>query len=343
MRKLFYFLIPVLMFGCDRKPLYIIENVLVDIYVSVDVNINALWNSDWENELIYPWDDKIDYSIPDDSIIIIFFNGKKEICRVKSKVNTKTQVELKTSTNYDILIYNETQNIYEDDYHVVCKKSPDNIDSKIAQKYTSYLEPGEIFSTQLNNINISDISDNYSVQVVDGKSLNVWNINSEIKPISYIYLFQFIIEPDDGEDIECTSINKYTVSGIVPKKGLKSGDGYYMGLSQILCDDIKDGKVIDGNLVFASRTTILDIEGDNNSSWGNQENTNYFTAISLETKNFGTLNGAVNITNQITSKPNGGIITIRIKNSDLKKGQTQTEGFGITLSEWEEKIIDIPF
>ena len=66
-----------------------------------------------------------------------------------------------------------------------------------------------------------------------------------------------------------------------------------------------------------------------------------FTNIDVSTYNYGEVKGTKDITDQLRSNPKGGIITIRIFNSELKKSGTTGSDFGTDVNEWMEHKYDV--
>ena len=177
----------------------------------------------------------------------------------------------------------------------------------------------------------------------NGKIIHIYNINATLEPISYIYLIQFIVINDDGTDIEAKRIKNFSVSGISSKKDLRTGKTYYTSNKQIETSDIKEGQMINNDLVFCSRITMLGLLPiDEGSSWTTNENYLYYTGIDVDTHNYGEVTGIKDITHQLRQNPHGGIITIKIFNSELKKTEQNGGNFGINVKDWEKQhIIDI--
>ena len=122
-----------------------------------------------------------------------------------------------------------------------------------------------------------------------------------------------------------------------------TNEGVYTGKKQVKTTDIKPGQLHGDSLVFASRLTILGLLPDDESSWSTYHNYLYYTGIDITTKSYGSISGIVDITQQLNNNPRGGIITIKLLNSDLKKTGTTETGFGIDLDDWGKVVIDIPF
>jgi hypothetical protein len=190
----------------------------------------------------------------------------------------------------------------------------------------------------------NDISD-FDEVIENGKLVYVYNIDEMLEPVSYIYIVQFIVINDDNSPIiEAKNIANFTISGISTKKNMFTNTPVYTGNKQISTFDIKPGQFhAPDSLIFASRVTILDLLPDEvNSSWSSQIDFLYYTNIDVETYNYGEVTGTKDITKQLRENPKGGVITVTILNSELKKDKPSgSNTFGIDLNEWEEHRYDV--
>ena len=172
------------------------------------------------------------------------------------------------------------------------------------------------------------------------KLIYVYDINTELKPVSYIYLIQFIIVKDDSLDIDVKGIPEYRITGVSSSKNLFTNTPVYTGKKEIKSNDVKPPQVVEDSLIFASKFTILDLgTDDEQSSWSNPDNYVYHCLINVETEKSGTLNGIVNITDQLKRQPKGGIITIRINSSTLRRKEQGNGGFNVDVEGWEEEVV----
>jgi hypothetical protein len=352
MRKIIFIIMCFILIACERKPLYIQGDIKLNVTVSVNTDINSLWDPSWKEQLIYEWDESkygnIGYTSPDD-VELVFFSNNDITSKQTISTHRRNTVDIDLNKSYDILIYNKTDNIRESyvggRYYITTPSYIVENNSKISDKYIDIVQPGEIFSQSVKNIYLSDEDDDYEIIYENGKNVYVYNIDAVLYPVSYIYIIQFIIVNDDNsERIEAKDIENITISGISARKNLLTGKPEYTGLNQISTMDIKDSQERKDSLLFASRVTILDLLPESeNSSWITQQNYLYYTIVDVNTFNYGTVNGTLDITRQLCDNPKGGVITVKILNSDLKKGGQTSSGFGIDINEWEKHIIDIDF
>lgn len=352
MKKLILLFLFACFVSCERKPLYLQGDIALSININVETDLDVLWDKDWRKQLIYDWDESIHgtigYTKPGE-VNVIFFDGNALLDKKTIHVDMRSLVDVELNRTYDILIHNETNGIvssYEGGrYYVTSPIEGTTFSTEISDKYINVRQPGEIFSQRLRNIYLSDLYEDYESIYENGKIVYVYNIDAKLEPVSYIYIVQFVVINDDGsETIEAREIKSMTVSGISARKNLLTGKALYTGLTQISTTDIKEGQQKGDSLLFASRVIVLDVNFEyENSSWNTQIDNRYYTIVNVNTCNYGNVTGTLDITRQIKNNPKGGIITVRILNSDLKKGGGTHSGFGVDITEWEQHIIDIDF
>ena len=334
---------------CTRKPLYLIEDCQVSVNVIVEAEIDSYWNYDWRDSLKYSWDEnelgKIGYTVPSEAEII-FLSGIDEVKRDKIRVGRRSAVGVDLNNTYDLIIYNKTETVEESEsgYYIYTPEIGGTKITDIGDNYITVSEPGEVFGTYIRNVTLPDDEKYYEISEISGKTVYVYNINTVLEPLSYIYLIQFIFVNDDSTEIEASGISNFTISGISSRKNLISGLPEYTGLKQISSEDVKPGQDIDGNMVFVSRVTVLGLlPEDSESSWSSQIDYLYYSNIEVETRTLGKISGTVDITSQINRNPRGGVVTIRILNSELKGSAETGDSFGVDVGEWEEHIVDLKF
>ena len=340
--------------ACERKPLYLQGDVALKINVQVEANIDVFWKPAWRDSLKYNWDENlygpIGYTIPVSSNVVIFNNG--ELISETTVQNGKRElIDVELNNTYDLLIYSKEYSwintYYEGGRYYVETPSTESRATKneISKEYDTVTQPGEIFATNKKKIYLSnDISD-FEEVIENGKLVYVYNIDEMLEPVSYIYIIQFIIINDDNSPIiEAKDVANFTISGISTKKNMFTNTPVYTGNKQISTIDIKPGQFHGpDSLIFASRVTILDLLPDEvNSSWTSQIDYLYYTNVDVETYNYGEVTGTKDITKQLRENPKGGVITVIILNSELKKqNPSGKNGFGIDLNEWKEHIFDV--
>ena len=354
-KKILVFIVSLILVfsACERKPLYLKGdcriNVNVTTQVSMESYIDAFWDASWKDSLIYDWSktgEPLGYTFPKDVNLVIFDGDKYDIKKIKTQ--KRQLLELELQKYYDFLIYNDTYPNIESYYsggRYYIETPAVTTKSSLDAEYETCVCPGEIFSAYVKNIYLSDDMSDYDEIYEDDKLIYVYHIDADIVPVSYIYIVQFIFVNDDhSERIEAKDVADFTISGISTKKNLFTKEEIYTGKKQVQAFDVKDGQEIADSLVFASRITILGLLPENSeSSWGEYHNYLYYTGIDVTTHTYGNISGIIDITKQLNDNPKGGILTVRILNSELKKAGSSGEGFGIEVDRWKEQVIDVPF
>ena len=345
-----------LLVGCERKPLYLQGDVALKINVQVEANINVFWSPSWKDSLKYEWDETlygpIGYTIPDRCNVVIFNSGKL-LSETTVQTGKRELIDVELNNTYDLLIYSKeyhwTETYYEGGRYYVETPSTTKARStknQIANEYETVEQPGEVFAMNKKSIYLSNDVSDFEEVIENGKLIYVYNIDEQLEPVSYIYIIQFIVINDDHSPIiEAKDIANFTVSGISTKKNMFTNSPVYTGNKQISTFDIKPGQFhTPDTLVFASRVTILDLLPDEvNSSWSSQIDYLYYTNIDVDTYNYGEVTGTKDITKQLRENPKGGVISVYILNSELKKENPidGSHSFGIDLNEWKEHIFDV--
>ena len=341
--------------ACERKPLYLRGDVALKINVQVEANINALWKASWRDSLKYSWDEAaygpLFYTLPQTCNVVIFNRGKL-LSENKIQVGKRELIDVDLNNTYDLLIYSKespwTETYYEGGKYYVETPPVDGGTTKgseIRDMYETVIQPGEVFSMNRKEIYLSDDISDFEEVVENGKLVYVYNIDECLEPVSYIYVVQFIVVNDDNSpQIEAKDISNFTISGLSSKKDMFTNEPVYTGGKQISTFDVKPGQMHGpDSLVFASRVTVLDLLPDDvDSPWYSQIEYLYYTNIDVSTHNYGAVSGTKDITQQLKDNPKGGVITVVILNSELKRGGESGSGqFGINLDEWQQYTFDV--
>lgn len=341
-----YFLLFIVMLSCERKPLYLLGDVALKINVEVKSDIDALWNENWRDTLKYNWDEQehgnIGYTIPENCNLVVFNNGEI-VNETQAEVGKRKLIDIDLNKAYDILIYSKEKfwfDTYYDNgnYYI---ETP-STDTK-ADDIETVEQPGEVFAVTKNNLFISDDVTDFEEVYEDGRLVYVYNIDERLTPVSYIYIVQFIIINDDNSTIiEAKDIYNFTINGISIKKDLLKNKPVFTDKKQISVYDIKPKQELKDSVLFASRVTILDLLPSNEeTSWTSTVDYMCFTNIDVNTYNYGEVKGTKDITDQLKKNPKGGIITIIILNSELKKSGETGSDFGIDVNNWDPHTYDV--
>ena len=354
-KKILIFVLAIFtLFACERKPLYLQGDAALKINVQVEANINVLWKASWRDTLKYDWDESLYgpmfYTLPTTCNVVIFNKGNL-LSETTIQTGKRELIDVELNNTYDLLIYSKeyhwTETYYDGGRYYIETPSMTGraTKNKISNEYETVNQPGEVFAMNKKEIYLSnDISD-FEEVIENGKLIYVYNIDEMLEPVSYIYIVQFIVVNDDNSPIiEAKDIANFTISGISTKKNMFTNTPVYTGNKQISTFDIKPGQFhTPDSLVFASRVTILDLLPDEvDSSWSSQIDFLYYTNIDVETYNYGEVTGTKDITKQLRENPKGGIITVIILNSELKKDPTGGDNeFGIDINEWQQHKYDV--
>lgn len=338
--------------SCERKPLYLRGDAALRINVQVEADISTLWSPLWRESLKYDWNESLYgplfYTVPS-SCNVVVFSGGSLLDETTVQVGKRELIDIELNNTYDLLLYSKQYHwidtYYEGGRYYVETPLTEikTTKNEVSREYETVTQPGEIFALNKQGVYLSDDILDFEEVVENGKVIYVYNIDGTLKPISYIYIIQFIIVNDDNSPmIEAKDITSFTISGIASKKNMLTDTPAYTGNKQISSSDIKPGQPhSQDSLIFASRITILDLlPNDPNSSWTSQIDYVYYTNVDIDTYNFGEVTGTKDITRQLRENPRGGIITVIILNSELKRS-SEGPGFGISLDEWKEHIFDV--
>ena len=344
-KKIFIYILILFTLSCNTKPLYLQGDAAVTVNVQTQVSVEAYWNVNAQSNLRYDWDTTaygpIGYSKVDNVDLVIFNKG--EITQRKTlNTGVRQLIDIELGKTYDFLIFNKTNSI--EDYYIknrfLISTTDPGTKSVINDDYYDLTnQPGEVFSIYQKDVFLSNDLSQYKEVYDHDKLIYVYDINTELKPVSYIYIIQFIIVKDDSLDIDVSKISEYRIAGVSDSKNLFTNTPIYSGKKEISSTDIKPPQRVADSLIYASRFTILDLgTDDENSSWSNPNNYMYYCVVNVETNKYGSFNGIINITNQLQSQPKGGIITIKINNSTLRRKEQGNGGFNIDVEGWQEEI-----
>lgn len=338
--------------SCQRKPLYLRGDIAVRINAEVRADINTIWSPTWRDSLRYAWDEEklgpIGYTLPKDGSVVLF-NGGNIVKEEELAIGKRKTIDIEANRTYDLLIYSKEifwiDTYYEGGRYFIEAPSEDSptTTNEVSKKYETVAQPGEVFSTNKKEYFIPDDISLLEEAIIDGKYVYIFNIDEILRPVSNIYIIQFIVINDDGSEIiEAKDITNFSISGISSKKNLFNNEPVYTGNKQISVFDIKPAQTRKDSLLFASRITILDLLPNNqDTSWSSEIEYLYYSNVDIDTHNYGKVTGTKDITKQLKENPKGGIITVRILNSELKQGGETGSGFGIDLTEWQEHLYNV--
>lgn len=382
--------------ACIRKDLYLrVDTTQISIQM-FDIGLNLLWNVDWKAEWWYDWDEsnpafgKIDYTKPELIKTTIYDVDSRTNKRYSSFYmlfdSTGGRIRLNSGSVYDMLFYNfgtEYINFYQSDdyeqYNAFTRTSnqtsyirtrAENTFSTMPEStkpYAVYNEPDEFFGTLINGIEINEDPSNYHKEYdKDGNLVYVYRIEAELKPYSFIYLIQIVIEnnQESAEKKRITGVNGLTITGLTQGVDLFSRKTFNNTIS-ITSEDIKPiqkHKIPDPN--SPADSISVDIVATRMLTWGlpginpiaemenRRADANYkvpeldknYIGIGFTLRNGYSWNVTDAITDLMHEKPTGGVITIYIDASTIpqelldKQPTTTGGGFNATVEDWSNEV-----
>lgn len=378
--------------ACQFKDLYLrVDDISVTIAV-YDVRLDLLWGVGWKTEWLYSWDETVadfgplGYTKPD-YVKGTIYNVNPETLKRFSSFNKifnsdGGRVSLTTGATYDMLFYNFgtewTSFNQSDDYEsyiATTRKSSQSswirtqAESQSSDKpagsksYIDYNQPDELFGTLVTGLTISDDPQYYEKEVdEDGNITYIYKIDANLRPYSFIYVFQIILLNNyDEEGIRVTGGRGITVTGLSQGVDLFTRKTLSSTVS-LTTDDVKplqhkknvtleNGQVADSADVFAVRMLTWGLpdcdilELSTKASKAAMIDDNYI-GIGLALRNGATYTITRNITDILhNEKPSGGIVTIYIDSAQIPNSAFQKQnpsggggGFNASVEDWADEV-----
>ena len=339
--------------SCERKTLYLREpsercDVNTVINVSADINVNL--NVDIMQNLVYVWDEtlygKLGYDIPATVEGYVFGyqakNLKYPVLKDLFEIGVPKKLSILTNTRYDILFYSKAPRAsYSfDDYYTYYIVNTDTMKTK-AVKYSESFDvipqADQQFSFNKPDVYIDSENETLRKEIIDGVLTYFYDINVDLQPCSYIYIVQVCVEDDnDRYSMDYDSCLYMGLSGVATAAELFS----HMTTADRGCIESRNVKKIqniDGKCVFAERFVTYGIVKDYSSSWG-YNGLSYELGLELRLKNGDIKRGVIDISKEIHEKPEGGVITINLKNSSINNESVSGGGFDVDVQDWKDEI-----
>ena len=234
--------------------------------------------------------------------------------------------------------------------------------------YAVYNEPDEFFGTLVDNIVINEDPTLYTKEYdKDGNVIYVYKVKAELKPYSFIYLVQIIIENNKESDEKgnrIIGVNGLTITGLSQGVDLFSRKTFNNTIS-ITTEDIKpikNLKVPDPNSpgdsvyadIVATRMLTWGLPGINpieemekkraDADYKVPELDKNYIGIGFTLRNGYSWNVTDSITGPMHERPTGGVITIYIDASTIpqelldKQPTTSGGGFNATVEDWSNEV-----
>lgn len=363
-------IIATMLAGCYRKPLYLAQRGNVSFTTAVfDIHLDFLWGEHWKKDLQYPWNESehgvLGYTEPwGVRSIIYLLDEEKRRAEYLSRNMAKEggRVNIATKEYYDMLFYNnDTEYIIlttdKSTYYDATTRS--STKASYTRSYDGHNQPDQLFGTLLSDIYVSDDPEDYVIEYAeDGTMLQVYHIEATLSPYTLIYLYQVILlNNNDNEGARVTGAEGITANGLARGVSLftRTTDTAVISLTQ---DDVKP---IAANLQLHlpdGRDTIGDILAARIQTWGLpgitpiQEVTrgagvettdSTFVGVGLKLRSGYTYVMQKNVTEQMRSRPGGGVITLVIDAAKeipdtLINRPASDDGFKATVNQWGNGI-----
>lgn len=356
--------------SCHRKPLYLAQRGNVSFTTAVfDIHLDFLWGEHWKDDLQYPWDEsqhgKLGYTEPRGVRSIIYtldeqYNRSVYLSRNMS--NEGGRVNLATKENYDMLFYNnDTEYILFDSdgstYYDATTRS--STKASYTRSANGHNQPDQLFGTLLSEVYVSDDPGDYVMEYAeDGSVLYVYRIEATLRPYTFIYLYQIIVLNNNDENgARITGAEGITANGLARSVSLftRKTDTAAISLTQ---DEVQplvanlplrlpDGRDTIGD-IFAARLQTWGLPGitpiqevSRGTGVGDVDST--FVGVGLKLRSGYTYVMQKNVTEQMRSRPGGGVVTLvidaakEIPDTLINKPVTDG-GFGASVNQWDNGI-----
>lgn len=375
--------------ACERKDLFLrVDQTQIQVEL-FDISLDLLWGIDWQAEWQYSWNESIStygqigYSQPELIKGTIYNVDPATNKRFSSffKIFDKDggRLSLTAGSRYDMMFYNfgtEWTSFHQsEDFETYTASTRASSNSSWIRtraenefsempsdkSYIDYNQPDELFGTLVTGLEINEDPSSYETEYdEDGNIRYVYKIDANLRPYSFIYLFQIIVlNNNDGKGNRVTGARGLTATGLSQGVDLFSRKTFNSTIS-ITSEDIKpmqnhsnvrlaDGSTVENADIMASRMLTWGLPGINplENTKARTRAVEYdqnYLGIGLTLRNGYTFTVTQNITDQMHEKPAGGVITIYIDANDIpedlleKKQQTSGGGFNASVTDWENEI-----
>lgn len=383
----------VLLFGmtsCERKDLYLRVDrteIKIEIY---DIRLDLLWGIDWETEWQYSWNESsadfgyIGYTKPElikGTIYSVDVNTRKRFSAFVKIFNSNGgRVSLTAGSTYDMMFYNfgtEYTSFHQsDDYESYTAstrvsnqaswirtraESESSEMPSATRSYTDYNQPDELFGTLITDLHINEDPSAYEKEYDEyGNITYIYKVDANLRPYSFIYLYQIIILNNADEKGNRIKGGKgLTVTGLSQGVEMFTRKTFENTIS-ITSDAIKpmqhhenvrlaDGAVADSADIMACRVLTWGLPGidplaNTKARTRALDLDQNFIGVGLTLRNDYTWTVTLDITDQMHEKPAGGVITIYIDGNDVpqelldQRQQSTGGGFNASVENWSNEI-----
>lgn len=361
--------------SCTRKDLFLrIDQSEIRININ-DIRLDMLWGIDWQTSMLYNWDEqehgRLGYTEPEWIRATIYDLNSNDFARTGSFNRNFTRaggrVSLTAGQWYDMLFYNADteyvifgQKDLNSDYNATTRTTSVKVYTRAQEEnadmpsrdFSDYNQPDELFGSFIDDMQISEDPDHYET-VIDslGNVISVFNIETVLKPYTFIYLLQVVIvNNQDDKGARILGGKGMTVTGLAQGVELFSRRTHSEAVS-VTSEDVKPTQSFK-NLELPNGTTAdCEVFASRILTWGLpdvaplQERTKSnvevleenHIGVGLVTRSGYVYNYTADITEQMHQRPTGGVITVIIDASEIDdkyidKPQSENTGGGFNAS-----------
>ena len=289
------------------------------------------------------------------------------------------RVSLTAGSTYDMMFYNfgteYTSFIQSDDYESYTASTRMSSQSSwirtrgesassempdTTKSYIDYNQPDEVFGTLVTDLEISEDPSGYEKEYdADGNITYIYKVDAALRPYTFIYLYQIVVLNNADEQG-----NRIVGSKGITVTGLSQGVEMFTRKTlnntiSISTDEVKPMQHHE-NVRIDENTTVesADIMAARVLTWGlpgitpldltkagtkAKEIDKNYIGIGLTLRNGVTYTVTRNITDEMHSKPTGGVITIYIDGSSvpqelLDQKQQSGGGFNASVEDWANEV-----
>lgn len=338
----------------------------IELQVNQEVQIENMWEVDWQTELLFDWDEtlhgKVGYTTPETFHMDYFKAATHTHVGQRDVLGNRVTLSLDYGF-YDMLFYNNDYELIrideEPDWSAVRAYTEPNPyaqapQSMIKRDMSIRQMPEQLFSVLHQGVEISDNMDDYTWIPEEG----IWllSIESVLLPRVFIYIVQVELRNNNERVTGCRSL---TLEGLAESTELLSGLNSTTTISHQFPAFAQKHQNSDGSVsdLFAGRMTTFGIPGY--MPWKEytrmkKAETRGVLAITSDTPrnichielryaNGGVLAIPVDVTEQVWSQPVGGVIKIVLDADDYEEPEPPASGGGIDIGVggWNEDTHDI--
>ena len=326
-------------------------DVTINIINQIHYEIMDYVNVNVEKDMIYDWDESKYGKLIEGKIdaldCYIFDNSNNLAFETEIVKNSPKIIEIDIDNTYNFLavsktsnsLYNIEENKFISRTNKLEKVKDFNFDEPLGRIEECEEQYSKIYKSIFSDVDFTN-KDLFKVtKEKDGSLTYDYIIDSYLSPVTYVYLIQIVIQLDDNTPMNVSNCDYMCINGVAAGVDLFTYEPITEGgLIEIF--DIKPFQHHEAYSVCCAKTITYGIPSSN-SSW----NSNFQCELGLE---FLMVDGSIkkgktNITKQILEKPYGGVVTIILRNSDVSKEVTPSEGFDIEIEIWDTYEFNLDF